>query len=76
MLPLSLGSRCRGEEPSTCGAGSPWSAVRRWNRKTAETRVRQRCEEQGPVSSSFFPELGMSGDIEAESPFFGEGGDV
>ena len=34
-----------------------------------ETRVRQRCEEQGPVSCSLFPELGMSGDTEAETLF-------
>ena len=32
--------------------------------------MRQRCEEQALVSCSLFQELGMSGDNEAESPFF------
>ena len=37
-----------------------------------ETRVRQRCEEQGPLSCSLFPDLGMSGDTEAETLFSGK----
>ena len=35
--------------------------------------MRQRCEESGPVSCSLFPELGMSGDNEAEFLFFFRG---
>ena len=44
--------------------------------ETVETRVQEGCGGQDLVSCRFFLELGLSGDIEAESLFFGEGGSV